>query len=172
MTSTSCGGTSLASSRHASLLRPPLLLTPARRPLPTRPSACASSPLPRGHWLGLGRTRHSLRGGLAAGRAKGDRRATPHRANPNPNPNPKPNPNPNRNRNPNPHQASSTASSWLASSQDGHCGTTAGPGDCATGDQGSWPLAQLRMPRQTWSHAVAACLRRCARCKPYPKPCP
>ena len=58
----------------------------------------------------------------------------------------------------------SSAVSWLAASREGHCGTTSGPGDCAAGDKGSWPLSQLGLPRQTWSHAIAACLERCSQC--------
>ena len=58
------------------------------------------------------------------------------------------------------------ATSWLAASREGHCGTTPNSqGDCERGDKGSWPLSSLiGSGGRSWRSAVQACLRRCSRC--------
>lgn len=61
-----------------------------------------------------------------------------------------------------PSERSDAAARFLASGRNGYCAVTEPGSDCNRDAKGSLPLTQAET--QTWWHASAACLRKCAAC--------
>jgi hypothetical protein len=53
---------------------------------------------------------------------------------------------------------------WLHHARQGHCAAADGPGDCSTGDKGSWPLED-RGVLVSWQAAATYCVGKCRACQ-------
>ncbi len=55
---------------------------------------------------------------------------------------------------------------WRAAASPGYCAVTSGPGNCRTGDMGSWPLGYCEAGKEQSPTALAiwSCLWRCSQC--------